>query len=375
MALPVAFYAPLKSPNHPSPSGDRTMARLLIKALGMASFAPHLASELRTLDITGDPETQERLRSESLAAADVLVEHYRSRPEEERPRLWFTYHVYYKAPDWIGPLMADALAIPYVVAEGSRAGKREFGRWRVGHRGAEAALDRADIVFVMTPDDREALERSRSKAQSLIELPPFLDETAWLGKRALARTEGGPPRLLTVAMMRDGDKRASYELLAAALSQLADIPWTLDVVGDGPARGRIEPLFDGIKDRVRFHGEVQDACTLRSLYAQSHLLVWPAVNEAYGMALLEAQALGCPVVAGAFGGVGSVVRDGMTGLLSAPGDLDGFVAAVRTTLQDRALLQRLGHAAWRFVSEERGLSHAASRLHAALMPLAERGAP
>jgi glycosyltransferase involved in cell wall biosynthesis len=69
------------------------------------------------------------------------------------------------------------------------------------------------------------------------------------------------------------------------------------------------------------------------------------------------------------------VRDGMTGLLSAPGDLDGFVAAVRTTLQDRALLQRLGHAAWRFVSEERGLSHAASRLHAALMPLAERGAP
>ena len=40
IARPVAFYAPLKSPNHPLPSGDRTMARLLMKALDRAGFAP-----------------------------------------------------------------------------------------------------------------------------------------------------------------------------------------------------------------------------------------------------------------------------------------------------------------------------------------------
>ena len=61
-----------------------------------------------------------------------------------RPRLWFTYHVYYKAPDWIGPRVARGLGIPYVVAEGSRAAKRAQGPWALGHAGAEAALDRAD---------------------------------------------------------------------------------------------------------------------------------------------------------------------------------------------------------------------------------------
>ena len=109
---PVAFYAPLKSPNHPLPSGDRTMARLLMKAFGRAGFAPQLASELRTLDKTGDRQRQEGLQQESTEEASRLIAHYEGLPDEQRPCLWFTYHVYYKAPDWIGPQVADALGIP-----------------------------------------------------------------------------------------------------------------------------------------------------------------------------------------------------------------------------------------------------------------------
>ncbi|MDQ4134573.1 MAG: glycosyltransferase family 1 protein, partial [Pseudomonadota bacterium] len=126
-AVPVAFYAPLKSPNHPSPSGDRTMARLLLEALRKAGFSPALASELRTLDAAGDAGVQVEIRARSEAEAERLVAAYRALPSEERPRLWFTYHVYYKAPDWIGPRVADALGVPYAIAEGSRAGKRAFG--------------------------------------------------------------------------------------------------------------------------------------------------------------------------------------------------------------------------------------------------------
>ena len=65
--LPLAFYAPLKSPHHPAPSGDRTMARLLMKALGAAGFEPSLASELRTLDKAGDPAKQLRLEQNRCA--------------------------------------------------------------------------------------------------------------------------------------------------------------------------------------------------------------------------------------------------------------------------------------------------------------------
>ncbi len=368
ISRPVAFYAPLKSPNHPLPSGDRTMARLLMKALDRAGYSPSLASEMRTLDKTGDRQRQEDLRQQSLKEAARLVAHYRAPPEEMRPCLWFTYHVYYKAPDWIGPRVAEALGIPYAIAEGSRAAKRAKGPWALGHEGAEAALDRADAIFVMTAHDRGALEKARPPYQALIDLPPFLDVREWpvSGTRP---SQGIEPRLLTVAMMREGDKLASYRILAAALERLRHLPWTLDIVGDGETREEIARLFSSMAQRVRFHGQIESRADLTALYEAADLFVWPAVNEAYGMVLLETQALGCAVLAGAYGGVASVVRDGETGLLTPPGDVTAFADALSDLLQDRERLQGLGANAFRFVSQERDLDHAALRLRNALEPL------
>ncbi|MGO4573075.1 glycosyltransferase family 4 protein [Microvirga sp. 2TAF3] len=365
---PVAFYAPLKSPNHPSPSGDRTMARLLMKALGKAGYPALLASELRSLDKAGDPSLQERLRQGSMTAAEGLIAHYRALPPESRPALWFTYHVYYKAPDWIGPRVADALDIPYVVAEGSRAARRAHGPWALGHEGAEAALDRADAIVVMTAQDRTALEAARPAHQILIDLPPFIDRTEW-GNPALAPRADGEPRLLTVAMMRDGDKLASYHLLAASLEKLRHLPWTLDIVGGGEARSEVEKLLAPFAQRIRFHGQIESKADLRALYEQADLFVWPAVNEAYGMVFLEAQLFGCPVVAGANGGVASVIRHEETGLLATPGDADAFAQSVAALIGDRDRRSRFGASAHRFVSEERDLEHAAVWLRTAFQSL------
>lgn len=344
------------------------MARLLMKALRAAGFAPSLASELRTLDAVGSPSAQERHERESAVEAARLTASYHALPAEHRPRLWFTYHVYYKAPDWIGPAVSAALRIPYCVAEGSRAGKRAAGPWARGHAGAEAALDRADAIFVMTAQDREALERARRPGQILVDLPPFLETST--PPSAVSTPSRGEPRLLTVAMMRAGDKLASYRLLADALEPLQNRPWTLDVVGDGEARGVVEGLFRRYGDRVRFHGEIDNGDRLLALYAGADLFVWPAVNEAYGMVFLEAQSLGCPVVAGAYGGVPSVVRHGTTGLLAKPGDPRALATLVERLLMDRDERRRLGDCARRFVHEERSLSGGAERLRAALLPLA-----
>jgi glycosyltransferase involved in cell wall biosynthesis len=119
-------------------------------------------------------------------------------------------------------------------------------------------------------------------------------------------------------MMRPGDKLASYTILAQALERLTALPWSLDLVGDGAARSDVEALFRPFGDRVRFHGQVEDRAALTTLYERAHLFVWPAVNEAYGMVFLEAQALGCPVVAGRYGGVPSVVRHGQPGSWRPP---------------------------------------------------------
>jgi glycosyltransferase involved in cell wall biosynthesis len=361
---PVAFYAPLKSPNHPLPSGDRTMARLLMKALDRAGFPPMLASELRTLDKTGDHLRQEDLRQQSLDEVARLIEHYEGLPERERPRLWFTYHVYYKAPDWIGPRVSKALNIPYVIAEGSRASKRAEGPWAISHAGAEVALDQADAIFMMTANDAPALEAAKPSHQALVSLPPFMDTEEW--PQVSSAHLSDEMRLLTVAMMRNGDKFASYRILADALATMTDLPWSLDIVGDGEARAEIEILFAVFGKRVRWHGQIESKAELARLYAEADLFVWPAVNEAYGVVLLEAQLFGCPVVAGNFGGVASVVRHGETGLLAAPGDVAAFADAMQDVLNDRPRLQTLRRNAQRFIREERNLDGAARRLHEAL---------
>jgi glycosyltransferase involved in cell wall biosynthesis len=356
----------MKSPLHPSPSGDRTVARLLMRALAQAGFEPRLACEVRTLEPKGDPAEQDCLKGEAERCAARLIESYRSDPRP--PRLWFTYHVYYKAPDWIGPAVSEALRIPYAIAEGSRAGKRASGPWALGHRGAEAALDKAKVVFAMTAHDRMALDRAKTAGQAVLDLPPFLDVGDWTVAPPARRLEG-PPRLLAVGMMREGDKLASYRLLAEALHRIADKPWSLDVIGSGEARAKVERAFAAFHGRVRFHGALNDRSALASFYAAADLLVWPAVNEAYGMVFLEAGAFGCPAVAGAFGGVPSVVRDRETGLLTSPGDGVSFAEAVARLLDDAGLRLRLGAAARVFVTEERSLDAASARLRDALMPL------
>jgi glycosyltransferase involved in cell wall biosynthesis len=364
LSPPIAFYAPLKSPRDPAPSGDRTMARLFIKALEGAGFAPEIASELRTFDKHGNPERQEAVRVASLAEAERLIEAFEARPAASRPRAWFTYHLYYKAPDWMGPRVATALRIPYVVAEASRASKRASGPWALGHAGTEAALARADAVLAMTALDRAALERNRPARQHILDLPPFVDLDEWPPQRRHSAT--ATTNLLAIAMMRFGDKLASYRLLAEALARLDPAAWRLDIVGDGEARGEVATLFAPFGDRVRLHGRVDDASVLSRLYTAADLFVWPAVNEAYGMALLEAQAHGCPVVAGAYGGVASVVEDGRTGLLTPPGDVASFAGAVADLIADRTRRDALGERAREFVRNERSLSQAAMRLRAVL---------
>jgi glycosyltransferase involved in cell wall biosynthesis len=369
--IPIAFYAPLKSPRHPNPSGDRTMARLLMAALRQAGFAPHLASEIRALDVQGEPVVQGEIRRRALAEAHSLAGRYLALPAEARPRLFFTYHVYYKAPDWIGPAVADALDIPYVIAEGSRAAKRAHGPFALGHRGAEAALDRADVVLILARQDREALAAARPPGQTLVDLPPFLDPD-WIAKAA-ERAPADPPALVAVAMMRPGDKLASYALLAEALARVAPLPWTLAVVGDGPARPAVENLFRPFGPRVAFHGAL-DPAALRDVLDRSDLCLWPAVNEAYGMVLLEAQARGCPVLAGAEGGVPGILVDGVTGVLAPPRDAAAFAACLARLLQDGEARRRLGRAARDFVASERTTLQAAERLRAVLVPLAARAA-
>lgn len=368
----IAFYAPLKPPTHPTPSGDREVARLIVLALEQAGHRVELASRFRSREASGDERRLARLQRLGERLAARLVRRYRALPPQDRPQLWFTYHLYYKAPDWIGPLVARALDIPYVVAEASVAHKRAGGPWAAAHRAVLAALDQAAAVVTLNPLDGKLIP----EPEKVRPLKPFLDTAPYEAARplredyraALAREQQLDPDLpwlLAVAMMRPGDKLKSYQILAQALRAIPDLPWQLVVAGDGQARDAVAQAFAwALPGRVRFLGLVQPE-VMPALYAACDLLVWPAVNEAFGMALLEAQAAGIPVVAGRSPGVENVVAEGVTGYLADPG-LATFAASVREILSQKASRLALGEAAPRHVAEHHSLSAAARRLDAVL---------
>jgi len=368
----IAFYAPLKPPDHPVPSGDRTVARLLIAALKRAGAEVEIASRIRARLAGPDEAEQRALAAKGEAAARRLIAKYRARPKRARPQAWFSYHLYYKAVDWIGPKVAEALGIPYFLAEASHAPKRAEGAYAFSHAGAEAAIRRADAIFCLNPIDRECLTPLVGKRR-LIDLPPFLDLarfTADLPDRAKARAtlarahgiDADQPWLLAVGMMRKGDKLASYRELAGALQHL-DRRWQLLIAGDGEARADVARAMKPMAGGVFLLG-VLPLARLRDAYVASDLLVWPAVNEAFGMALLEAQACGLPAVAGAWGGVPSIIADGKTGWLSKPGDSTGFCADIDFALD--ADLAAIGRAARAKALKQHDIAVAATILQTAI---------
>lgn len=279
----IAFYAPMKSPHHAVPSGDREMARNLMAIISASGASVELVSELRIFDKHGHRDVQQGLRAQARDEAARLI---RDMPKVD---LWVTYHNYYKAPDLIGPTVAKARGIPYVQIESTRATSRLTGPWADFAQAAHDACDTADVIFYLTANDLITLEREMCGTQQLVHLSPFLPTDTLPAASPL----NGP--MLTAGMMRSGDKLASYRLIAETLTHLSD-DWQLHIAGDGPARPEVEALMAPFGTRVTFLGQL-DRAQLAKTYTSASLFLWPGVNEAFGMVYLEAQSHGLPVVA------------------------------------------------------------------------------
>jgi glycosyltransferase involved in cell wall biosynthesis len=360
----IAFYAPLKSPNHPVPSGDRQMARMLIKALGRCGHDVAIASEMRSFSSDPAPESYAALASQANEEIARLSGLWR---QSGKPDLWFCYHPYYKAPDLIGPTLAADFGIPYVTAEASHAPRRALGAWAKAQARVTESLRNAALNICFTQRDREGLSGIVPEDRLAV-LPPFIDTAAF----SMVPQVADGNRLITVAMMRKGDKLDSYRMLAEALGLLSDRPWTLSVVGDGPCRADVVAAFSALPaGRVEWLGG-KEPDEVAPLLHEADVYAWPGFGEAFGVAYMEAQAAGLPVVAQDVAGVPEVVLNGKTGLLTPPGDVAAYAAAIARLLSNKDERRKMGQAARGFVLEERSLDGAAARLDAMLRNI---GAP
>jgi phosphatidylinositol alpha 1,6-mannosyltransferase len=117
------------------------------------------------------------------------------------------------------------------------------------------------------------------------------------------------------------------------------VPHKVLVLGDGPAR-------DWFAERVPeacFAGYLHGA-DLGRWVACMDLFFNPSITETFGNVTLEAMACGVPVVAARATGSTTLVRDGETGTLVAPGDISGFADAIQRYVEDPALRRAHGAA-------------------------------
>jgi glycosyltransferase involved in cell wall biosynthesis len=152
----------------------------------------------------------------------------------------------------------------------------------------------------------------------------------------------GPPRLLCVGrLIPIKGHIVLLRAFAAAREELPEL--TLDVAGRGPLEPALRALAKelGIAGSVRFLGHVSP---IQDAIESAAAVVVPSMGEGFGMVALEAMERGRPVIAAAIGGLGELVRDGVTGRLVAPGEWEPLREAIVQLASDPELARRMGAA-------------------------------
>jgi glycosyltransferase involved in cell wall biosynthesis len=206
-----------------------------------------------------------------------------------------------------------------------------------------AAVRSAGHVFCPSAYLRDvALQWGIDPARSSV-LPNPAPAVPELPDRETLRTELGLAGDALVFAGRLGPQKAVATLLVA-LEAVPDV--TLLVAGDGPERAALERRSAelGLVGRVRFLGSVPRE-TVLGLFRAADASVLPSAWENFPHTVVEALAVGCPVIATAVGGVPEVVVDGENGLLVPPRDPAALATAIEAFFSDADLRARLSRAA------------------------------
>ncbi len=155
------------------------------------------------------------------------------------------------------------------------------------------------------------------------------------------RSAGIPDDALVVVFLGRLVMEKGLDVFADAIDALAGraVPHRVLVIGDGPARGWFEQRLPA----AIFTGQLVGDELARSL-ASSDVFLNPSITETFGNVTLEAMACALPVVAAVATGATSLVRDGETGVLVEPTDVEAFADALETYAKDPELRRRHGEA-------------------------------
>lgn len=209
-----------------------------------------------------------------------------------------------------------------------------FRQWALARTSAIAAVSKhvADFIAQAVPQACERIEIIRNGVDTNYFTPRELPDG---------------PFTFSIASRLEPVKR--IDLAIVAMTRIP--PARLVIIGDGSSRRSLERMVRKARlcDRVRFAGYQSDP---RPMVATSHATVNSCEIEGLGLSMLEAQAMGRPVVAFNTGGAAEIVRDGETGWLAAEVSADALARRMAEASMDHARARDFGIRARQFVERE-----------------------
>jgi glycosyltransferase involved in cell wall biosynthesis len=214
-------------------------------------------------------------------------------------------------------------------------------------------LDRADAIVASSPQyvaSSSVLKKYEHKV-SIIPLGVAAQDYDALNRNVPKQRDrnGAAPQYLFIGRL------VPYKGVPVLLDALRNVPGNLWIAGAGPLEGQLKRQVrqNNLQDRVEFLGDIGEP-EKYSLLAACDALILPSLTraEAFGMVLLEAMAMGKPVVVSDLPtGVRLLVRHGHNGLKFQPGSASALAAALRYFIEDPAKAREMGEAGRKLVLE------------------------
>ena len=322
-----------------------------------------VADELRAVGVPVSTIGIKRLRERgALARVTAAIE--RSSPDVIHTQLEFA--------DILGSIAARRLGIPSIstihTLDRPPRWTKEAARSRLM---AWTLRRRSDRVIAVSRSARDHVlrkaglpKRHTAAIHNGINLAPFL--AVGTEERCRTRSELGigadDPVITTVAVLRQ--PKGITDFLVALPTLLQSYPkLTYLIVGDGPDRSRLDRFVAdlGVGQSVHFAGRRSD---IPHMLAATDLFVLPSLTEALPTVLIEAMAVGLPVVATQVGGVPEIVDSGVTGLLVPPSSPTALAEAADRLLNSPRQCRAMGLAGRRKALDRFSIERQADRLTA-----------
>ncbi len=210
----------------------------------------------------------------------------------------------------------------------------------------------ADLLMANSQYTRGVLNELGAPADKVCVHPPGVDLDYYRPARRSPRDDlSRPLHLVTVGRLVE-EKGLQHGLRAVARfrQRCPDCRFRYDIVGSGPQESLLRSMIEelALSAHVSLRGYMTRPQVLATLQ-EADIFLLPSIAEGLGVVLLEAQAVGVPIVASNVQGIPHAVDPGRSAFLAPAADAEAWAEALRRLAQDAPLRERMGRAGREFV--------------------------